>query len=935
MKQIRFLLAVLMAFVFTARAWAQTEEAYAWVDGTTLRICYDTQRNAHAGTKYSIPWTGEYPGWWEKKGVITGAVFEQSFARYQGLTNASNMFSGFESLVSIDASHFNTSNVTNMAGMFSGCKQLTSLNLGSFNTGNVEDMSHMFDQCINLVTIYVSSLWSTANVTSSDDMFAGCSNLRGGLGTLWRNSYPADKTYARIDGDSNLPGYLTGVVYIGEETFPDDTFRSWVLQQSYGQDCILMTSEIASVTSIDVKDMGIYDLKGIESFTALTTLDCSNNNLENLDLSNNTALKTIDCYNNRLNVPAMEAFVQSLPKASGTLGFLTVIDNSTNSNEGNSMTTAQATAASSKKWIVKCTQGEFEARVIIDEGSFPDAQFRAWIIQQSYGQDYLLTAAEMDGIKSLYVNNKQIADLTGIENFTKLTILNCSQNQLTTLDVTRLTNLTQLSCAQNKLEALDLSQNTALVSLNCSQNQLKQLDLSSNNKLNTVQCYSNMLKPIHIKDLIDQHLPDRTGNALEGTLRILDCDDENEGNDLTNVDITLATNKNWKVMNRINGSWVEQSLALVETDLMITKVRFPDDNFRSYLLQQTYGQDGILTESEISKVKEIDVTRKGIADLRGIEVFTALEVLKCSQNNLARENVEYLVNALPYKWVNGPILITLTTAVAGIMQLVESSEFGGLVTGLLEGLGIENAPAYVYDKILDKYSLKLDIYDNTLLNEGNVVTYEIQQTALDRGWVLREYDNSENIWKTIDCCVEINEENFPDPNFRNWVLTQSYGEDEKLYSSEANKIYTIDVHGENIKSLKGIEHFTALEMLYCQRNQIEGDDMTDLVFNLPTDTKMQVIRDVLMQSEKYVKGSYDRNIYLLSANNGEEGNVCDKTCVRIAKQRGWKVFSLNGTSWEEYAGSENGGSGMKGDMNNDNKVTIADAVLIVDEILNK
>ena len=845
------------------------------------------------------------------------------------------MFSGFESLVSIDASHFNTSNVTNMAGMFSGCKQLTSLNLGSFNTGNVEDMSHMFDQCINLVTIYVSSLWSTANVTSSDDMFAGCSNLRGGLGTLWRNSYPADKTYARIDGDSNLPGYLTGVVYIGEETFPDDTFRSWVLQQSYGQDCILMTSEIASVTSIDVKDMGIYDLKGIESFTALTTLDCSNNNLENLDLSNNTALKTIDCYNNRLNVPAMEAFVQSLPKASGTLGFLTVIDNSTNSNEGNSMTTAQATAASSKKWIVKCTQGEFEARVIIDEGSFPDAQFRAWIIQQSYGQDYLLTAAEMDGIKSLYVNNKQIADLTGIENFTKLTILNCSQNQLTTLDVTRLTNLTQLSCAQNKLEALDLSQNTALVSLNCSQNQLKQLDLSSNNKLNTVQCYSNMLKPIHIKDLIDQHLPDRTGNALEGTLRILDCDDENEGNDLTNVDITLATNKNWKVMNRINGSWVEQSLALVETDLMITKVRFPDDNFRSYLLQQTYGQDGILTESEISKVKEIDVTRKGIADLRGIEVFTALEVLKCSQNNLARENVEYLVNALPYKWVNGPILITLTTAVAGIMQLVESSEFGGLVTGLLEGLGIENAPAYVYDKILDKYSLKLDIYDNTLQNEGNVVTYEIQQTALDRGWVLREYDNSENIWKTIDCCVEINEENFPDPNFRNWVLTQSYGEDEKLYSSEANKIYTIDVHGENIKSLKGIEHFTALEMLYCQRNQIEGDDMTDLVFNLPTDTKMQVIRDVLMQSEKYVKGSYDRNIYLLSANNGEEGNVCDKTCVRIAKQRGWKVFSLNGTSWEEYAGSENGGSGMKGDMNNDNKVTIADAVLIVDEILNK
>ena len=932
MKLIRFLLAVLTAFVFTARAWAQTEEAYAWVDGTTLRICYDTQRNAHTGTKYSIPWTGEYPGWWEKKGVITGAVFEQSFARYQGLTNASNMFSGFESLVSIDASHFNTSNVTNMAGMFSGCKQLTSLNLGSFNTGNVEDMSHMFDQCINLVTIYVSSLWGTANVTSSDDMFAGCSKLRGGLGTLWRNSYPADKTYARIDGDSNLPGYLTGVVYIGEETFPDDTFRSWVLQQSYGQDCILTTSEIASVTSINVNGLGIYDLKGIESFTAIATLDCANNNLESLDLSGNTALKTIDCYNNRLNVPAMEAFVQSLPKASGTLGILTVIDNSTNSNEGNSMTTAQATAARSKKWNVKCTQGEFEARVVIDEGSFPDAKFRAWIIQQSYGQDYLLTASEMDGIKSLYVNNKQIADLTGIENFTKLIILNCSQNQLTTLDVTRLTSLTQLSCTQNKLEALDLSQNTKLAILNCSQNQLKQLDLSSNNNLNTVYCYSNMLKPIHIKDLFDLHLPDQSDAEWESTLRILDCDDANEGNDLTNVDITLATNKGWKVLNRINNKWVEQTSKVADSDLMITKVRFPDDNFRTWLLAQSFGVDGRLTESEISTVKEIDVTRKDIADLRGIEVFTALEILKCSQNALTRENVEYLVNALPYKWLNGGLLIAITSAVAGIMQM---DMLGDVLGGLLQAFGIENAPAMVYEMILDKKSLKLDIYDNTLQNEGNVVTHEAQQIALSRGWVMREFDESENKWKTIDCCVEINEENFPDPNFRNWVLTQPYGQDGKLYDSEANRIYSIDVHGENIKSLKGIEHFSALETLYCQRNQIEGDDMVDLMFNLPTDTKMQIIRDVIMQSEKYVNGSFDRNLYVYSGNNENEKNVCDKFCIRLAKQRGWKVFALNGTSWEEYAGCENGASGMKGDMNNDNKVTIADAVLIVDEILNK
>lgn len=985
-------------------------ETYAWLDGTTLKIYHDPLRYTRDGVTYSIPWEDDRgPDWTISDVASTITRVEINSFGVQGLfdasrmfqlmtnlqeitglsclsdcniTNMAYMFSNCKKLETIDLSSlntssvtsmasmfeaceklknlyissFNTSNVTSMSYMFCDCQQLTSLSIASFNTSSVTNMKGMFAACTNLKTIYASELWSTANVTNAntEKMFQNCYYLTGGQGTTWRDTYPTDKTYARIDGGTSNPGYFTEPLIINETTFPDSRFRAWVLQQDYGQDGVLTSDEIASVTSINVNGKLIYDLNGIEYFTALTYLSCASNKLESLDVSqnrnlttlhcsgnlltalnvaNNTALTTLTCFGNRLDVTAMGALVESLPTVASGKGTLSVMDYS-DPEEGNNMTQAQADAAAAKNWTVTSYQGYFEVRMQINETTFPNEYFRTYLLQQSYGQDGILTASEIASVTSINVSNLQITDLTGIENFTALTSLNCSKNLLETIDLSKNTALTTLDCSQNMMEAIDLTNNTALITLDCSQNLLKHLDVTNNTKLTKLYCYCNILKPIHMKDLFELYLP-TVASGVTAELRALDCDNDNEGNDLLNVDLKLATNKGWVVKNCVNGQWVTQSVTLVETDLMITKVRFPDDNFRSYLLQQTYGQDGVLTESEISKVKEIDVTRKDIADLKGIEVFTALEVLKCSQNNLARENVEYLVNALPYKWVNGPILITLTTAVAGIMQLVESSEFGGLVTGLLEGLGIENAPAYVYDKILDKYSLKLDIYDNTLQNEGNVITYEIQQTALDRGWVLREYDNSEKTWKTIDCCVEINEENFPDPNFRNWVLTQSYGQDGKLYSSEANKIYTIDVHSENIKSLKGIEHFTALEMLYCQRNQIEGDDMTDLVFNLPTDTKMQVIRDVLMQSEKYVKGSYDRNIYLISANNSDEGNVCDKTCVRIAKQRGWKVLSLNGTSWTEYAGSENGGSGMKGDMNNDNKVTIADAVLIVDEILNK
>ena len=56
------------------------------------------------------------------------------------ITNASSMFSGCDSLKSINLSSFNTSKTTNMGNMFDGCSSLTNINLSSFNTSKVTDM---------------------------------------------------------------------------------------------------------------------------------------------------------------------------------------------------------------------------------------------------------------------------------------------------------------------------------------------------------------------------------------------------------------------------------------------------------------------------------------------------------------------------------------------------------------------------------------------------------------------------------------------------------------------------------------------------------------------------------------------------------------------------------------------------------------------------
>ena len=90
--------------------------------------------------------------------------------------NLSYMFSGCDSLASVDVSSWNTSNVTNMSYMFSSCYSLTTLNLNYFDTSKVEDMSYMFNICNSLASVDVSG-WDTSNVTDMNSMFNNCSSL--------------------------------------------------------------------------------------------------------------------------------------------------------------------------------------------------------------------------------------------------------------------------------------------------------------------------------------------------------------------------------------------------------------------------------------------------------------------------------------------------------------------------------------------------------------------------------------------------------------------------------------------------------------------------------------------------------------------------------------------------------------------------------------
>ena len=101
--------------------------------------------------------------------------------------------------------------------------------------------------------------------------------------------------------------------------------------------------------------------------------------------------------------------------------------------------------------------------------------------------------------------------------------LNCPNNRLTNIDVSKNTLLTNLLCSNNQLKSLDVSQNTALISLGCHYNELTSLDVSNNTELLSFACRNNQLTSLNVSGL--------------SKLDFLWCDN----NELTSLDVHELT----------------------------------------------------------------------------------------------------------------------------------------------------------------------------------------------------------------------------------------------------------------------------------------------------------------------------------------------------------------------------------------------------------
>ena len=242
----------------------------------------------------------------------------------------------------------------------------------------------------------------------------------------------------------------------------------------------IWNTDVSAITTLNVANRNLSNLEGLQHFTTLTTLDCSGNELETLDLSANSYLTTLVCNNSEL----AELEVSQNTLLTGiyaSFNYLTTLDVSNNVNLS----------------TLDC----------------------------AFNQLTVLNVSNNTKLTTLDCASNQLRALDVSKN-TALTTLDASQNQLTALDPSANVKLSWLDASQNQLKTLNVSRNAALTTFYCSVNQLRELNISANAKLSWLDCSQNRLTSLALNasapytylNARHNHMPSKsavTGAAIE------------------------------------------------------------------------------------------------------------------------------------------------------------------------------------------------------------------------------------------------------------------------------------------------------------------------------------------------------------------------------------------------------------------------------------
>ena len=392
------------------------------------------------------------------------------------------------------------------------------------------------------------------------------------------------------EGENGIAVQSAGVT-IDNTNFPDANFRTVVKKFDTNQDSSLSDTEIAAVKKINCSNKGITNLKGIEYFTSLNILWCTDNQLTALDVSENTALTKLNCCFNKLT---------SLDVSKNTA--LTILE--CHVNRLTSLDVSKNTALTE----LNCSINKLTALDVSKNTA----------LTELYCNDNQLTSLDVSkntALISLSCVCNQLTSLDVSKN-TALTELNCSINKLTSLDVSKNTALTGLKCRNNQLTVLDVSKNTALTDLECRNNQLTSLDLSNTNIMNDPNCGNNIYQIVVDNDptfelsilpgnFVVAKASDWSGGTVSGNMLTVDS-----GKDTVTYKYDCGKGKNVTFTLKFVGLFADYT----KVDEAITKAKaLNKDDYKDFSAVDS-AVNAVMRDKNVTEQYEVDKMAKAIED---------------------------------------------------------------------------------------------------------------------------------------------------------------------------------------------------------------------------------------------------------------------------------------------------------------------------------
>lgn len=338
-------------------------------------------------------------------------------------------------------------------------------------------------------------------------------------------------------------------------------------------------------------------------------------------------------------------------------------------------------------------------------------------------------------------------------------------------------DLETLDCHGIGLTTLNVTKNFNLKELNCSDNYLKDYLYILSSGLKKLDCSNNKLTYMNLGILYGLNLEEvncSNNNITNivmwnvGELVKFDC----SNNDLMTLDVSQCSK-----LQQLNCSGNQLMELNVNNQGQLTEL----DCHNNKLTELNVKQNGSLTSliCNDNQLTTLDLSKNN-----------SLSNLNCANNRLACLNV------------------------TGI---------GGTITAD----GNRRPIAVRTDGTFDLTTLPgFDVSKATFLNGGSVFGTTLRVNA-GADEVSYQYNCGDGVNRTFifETSLPINEKNFPDDNFRNYIKTYKAGSRDVLTVEERSKVETIEVEGKNISRLEGIEAFPNLKVLKCGNNSIQKLDL--------------------------------------------------------------------------------------------------------------